>query len=158
MSNIKNVLEKDDVSISYYLFRPDTLLKVIGEYTYIYNPVLKEWVETKPFSSYVQSNIEFRALKEEKVLELIEELSENIVIKKEISDEDIQDMVIGRKKIISQETENTSQSSHEDLMPEIFKDDDKLPDIYIKNNRFYENAFYVAILIIIFLILYIVFK
>lgn len=116
MANIvKDNLEESSAETIYYLFRPDTIIKTIGDLTFLYNPILNEWTKTKSISSYIKSGIPFKILEEQTLKELINTLQENIFMKKEISNRDIEDFISGRKKIID-------VAKHEDLYPELFED------------------------------------
>lgn len=154
MANIKNAFDHADVEIKYYLFRPDILLKVIGDYTYMYNRVLNEWIETKSFEAYVSSGVSFKALKKETVDKIIEEFNDNILIKQEFTNEDVKEMISGKKKI---KVETRPEIVEDEVIEDIFNDDEviNLEGINLKKTKFYERAFYPLIIIILLLISYI---
>lgn len=126
MANIKDGLE-NNVQTTYYLFRPDTIVKTYGNLTFIFNPILKGWISTSHnIEDYFKTGAEFKILDESTLKELIETMTDNIILKKEFTARDIEDLIFGRAKI------EVSMTNHQDIAPEVFKDIKNLEGVNIK--------------------------
>lgn len=148
MANIVNDgLEDSVVDTTYYLFRPDTIIKTIGELTFIYNPILNEWSKTKPISSYIKSEIPFKILDEETFKQILEEFDGEIILKKEITNADIEQLILGKKKLKISEDGN-----HIDLLPEAFEDKN-IDGINILNKTIDVKKMKILILLLIIMLL-----
>lgn len=145
MANIKEDLEKNKAETVYYLFRPDTLLKTYGDLTFVFNPILNGWTSTSNIESYIQTGTEFKIIDEETLKEVIEAMTDNIILKKEFTPTDIEDLIFGKAKLQF----SVENQSRQDIVPKVFEEDLNKEGINIKRTSLRNNIIGICLIVVI---------